>query len=184
MPATPFEAWSLCIQAAVFAMLLAVLVVFAVAMDRNSRTTRTRGATIVSFQFAGSPQRAHSIMDRWGEAGRRAARRDLVLDIGLIVAYALGLSVVFSSAVAGVQAQAGSAWAWVARLFAWLPLLAGVCDLIENGALAQSLRLFGEEPGSLRGWPRAARVAATAKWGSLGLCGGWATLVLWPLLVP
>ena len=108
------------------------------------------------------------------------------MDLGLILGYAVGLSVAFSSAVAGVCDVGGPCWAAAARLFVWIPLLAGAADLGEDFCLAMTLthdRKLGES-SSLNGWPRAASILARVKFSLLALSIGWAALVLWPLLVP
>jgi hypothetical protein len=130
-------------------------------------------------------EKAQAILTGWGADGRRAARRDLWLDLGLILGYAVGLSVAFSSAVSGVDAAASGCRASAARLFAWVPLLAGAADLAENGCLAPTLASYAQDDAKkLSGWPHAASVLSRTKFVLLGLSAGWALLVLWPLLVP
>jgi hypothetical protein len=183
----PFECWPFSTQATLFGAMLAVFVGFSLLMKRDAKVMKDGGAGIVAFELAGTAAKAHVILTNWGEKGRRAVRRDLWLDIGLIVGYAVGLSVAFSSAVAGVFDAAGPCWALTARLFAWLPLLAGAADLGEDYCLARTLTLYNRDPEhatTLSGWPRAASILARTKFTLLALLVGWLALVLWPLLVP
>jgi hypothetical protein len=185
--AAPFESWPFCAQAALFSATLAVFVVVAMLMSRDAKAMKAGGAGIVTFELAGTADMAHAILTKWGADGRRAARRDLWLDVGLILGYAVGLSVVFSSAVAGVSDAGGPCWAAAARLFAWLPPLAGVADLGEDFCLARTLRAYHrnpKEPSQLNGWPQVASILARAKFSLLAVSAGWAVLVLWPLLIP
>ena len=72
-------------------------------------------------------------------------------------------------------------------VFGWVPLLAGAADLGEDFCPAMTLTHCDDNlEGSwkLNGWPRAASILARVKFSLLGLSIGWATLVLWPLLVP
>jgi hypothetical protein len=55
------------------------------ALERQMR--RCGGPGIVAFELAGNPTRAQRIMNAWGEAGRRAARRSLQLDFGYMATY-------------------------------------------------------------------------------------------------
>ncbi|OBA87076.1 hypothetical protein A5662_02680 [Mycobacteriaceae bacterium 1482268.1] len=183
--AAPFESWAFCAQSALFSAMAMTLVVFTLAMRSNATAMRAGGTGIIGLQRAGSADKAHAILTAWGVDGRRSARRDLWLDLGLIVGYAVGLSVAFSSAVSGIADAAGQWWALAARLFAWLPLLAGVVDIAENGFLAVILARYDEgNPKSLDGWPRGASVLSRIKFFLLALALGWVALVLWPLLVP
>jgi hypothetical protein len=183
--AAPFESWPFCTQTALFTAMLATVIVVKILMKQNGRVLPSGIPGFVALQKAGSAEKAQAILTGWGADGRRAARRDLWLDLGLVLGYAVGLSVAFSSAVSGVDAAASGCWASAARLFAWVPLLAGAVDLAENGCLAATLASYKQDNAKkLGGWPHAASVLSKTKWVLLGLSAGWALLVLWPLLVP
>jgi len=184
---SPFESWPYWAQAALFAAMLAVVIVFWMLMKPDAKAMKAGGAGIVTLELAGTADKAHVILTNWGAEGRRAARRDLWLDLGLILGYAVGLSVAFSSAVAGVCDVGGPGWAAAAWLFVWIPLLAGAADLGEDFCLAMTLTRYDhklEEPSKLNGWPRSAFVLARVKFSLLASAIGWAALVLWLLLVP
>jgi len=60
--AAPFESCPFCAQTALFSSVLAMFIVFAVAMHRNAEAMRAGGTGIVGLQRAGSPAKAHKIL--------------------------------------------------------------------------------------------------------------------------
>src|SRR5690349_24970428 len=69
-------------------ILLAVAVVaLLVAMKPAEDRMTENGPGIVSFELAGSADRSQEIQDEWGEDGRDAARQQLWIDYGFMLAY-------------------------------------------------------------------------------------------------
>jgi hypothetical protein len=131
--------------------------------------------TIVSYEFAWTPERAARMFAVWGEAGMRAARESLWIDFLFMPAYAL-----LFAGLALAEARAARA-AWARRVGKWpvaLPFGAWLLDAIENVALLQVLSSSGAggQPAAL---PLAvAGTAAALKFGLLALCtvyivGAW-----------
>src|ERR1700733_15213499 len=56
------------------------------ACEREMMQTGRPG--IIPFELAGTPERAQQMMHGWGEEGRAAARRSLILDYPFLAAYA------------------------------------------------------------------------------------------------
>ena len=89
---------------------------------------------IVSFELAGSTEKAGAILTSWNDAARISAAFNLVLDYLFMLAYATAIGL--GSLVAG-EALARRGWP-LARLGPWLGwalILAALCDAIENRAL-------------------------------------------------
>ncbi len=115
---------------------------------------------IVSFELAGTVERATEILDDWGPDGRAGVERAIQLDYGFLIAYAV-LLVLASSAVA--IAARTRAWVkteqWGWRLAA-LVLVAALLDAVENTLLLQTLGDYIS--GSIGGLPVAAAAGAAA----------------------
>lgn len=89
---------------------------------------------IVSFELAGSSEKAGAILTSWNEAARISAAFNLGLDYLFMLAYAAAIGL--GSFLAG-EVLARRGWP-LARLGPWLGwglILAAVCDAIENRAL-------------------------------------------------
>ncbi|MEA2312436.1 MAG: hypothetical protein QOE28_2404 [Solirubrobacteraceae bacterium] len=112
-----------------------VTVVFGAAMVPALVTASSHGASVLSFEFAATSQRAHSIVSGWGHAGRMAARWQLVLDYGFIVGYATTLAVACSRRSKQLFARGSWPAAAVGTQLAWAAVLAGLADCVQNAAL-------------------------------------------------
>jgi hypothetical protein len=130
----------------------------------------TGGPGIITFELAGTPERARRITDVWGSDGRRAARRSLLLDYAFPPTYAclqaLGCTVTgdrYGARGRRVRAAGGGA-------LAWGQLAAAGFDYVENTALL--LILAGRDGRT----PALARRAALAKFALL--FAGWGYMLL------
>lgn len=98
---------------------------------------------IVHFEFAGKPEKAQTIVDSWGEAGRAALVNQVLVDYAFLIAYpsaiALGILLVLRNT------SSRRAWAF-GRFLAWGQLAAGLLDAIENAALIGILRGHVQSP--------------------------------------
>jgi hypothetical protein len=100
---------------------------------------------IVRYEFAWSAERAKEMFERWGEAGRDAARSSLRYDVPYLLAYPF-----LFSALTLLAARAGPEK--YAPLGVWLavaPFAAAVFDALENAALWRALDLFQQPPEGL-----------------------------------
>ena len=112
---------------------------------------------IVSFELAGSSQRAQEILGSWDVHAQLRAAFSLGLDYVFMLAYSatIGLACIW----AGEALQAyGWPLAGLGRLLAWSQWLAALLDGLENIALVAVLfgRVFAP-------WPQLAQWSAAAK---------------------
>jgi hypothetical protein len=147
-----------------FGVAQTVLFVPLAALDM--RMQRAGGPGNIAFELAGTPQRARSIMGRWGEEGRRAARASLLLDYPFLVSYTgFGLA---ATAIAAEELPAPLAA--LAPAVAAGQVVAAACDAAENTAL------LGVLAGREESLAPVARGFARAKFALLGV--GWAYSLL------
>jgi hypothetical protein len=113
------------------------------------------GPGIVAFEVEFTSENARETLREWGEEGRDSATLSLWLDYAFLVAYAA----FFSLAVAAVCEALG----WRRWLFlATFPLIAAVCDAIENANLLLAIGQDGDQP-----FPFLAGVFAVVKFATL-----------------
>ena len=110
-----------------------LLMLVQAAFNRRLRSVAApRG--IVSFQLAGTVDRARAIVGSWDDPARSSAKRGLWLDYLYLLSYASAL--VLGCIWAARQLAAVSPWLeWAGGMLAWLMVLAAVFDSLENLAL-------------------------------------------------
>ena len=157
-----------------FLSLLALtLILFAVfrVLDASLRTPAAPNG-IVSYELAGTPAAAQSILASWDARDRLFAAFGLGLDYLFMPAYALALSL-------GILLTAGRHAGAFAKLGAWMgwgALAAALFDAVENFSLWQFL--LGDFQAL---WPRLASICATVKFALLLLGLAYALIGwLWP----
>jgi hypothetical protein len=143
-------------------VLLAVAVVALLAAMKPAEDRMTdNGAGIVSFELAGSADRSQEIQDEWGEDGRDAARQQLWIDYGFMLAYGAFL-VLAAAAIRDLSRSRG--WRRLIAVGAIAVPAGGIaagCDAIENACLLLTLDGAGS-------WaPVTATVFAVAKFALL-----------------
>jgi hypothetical protein len=143
-------------------VLLAVTVMALLAAMKPAEDRMTEnGPGIVSFELAGSADRSQEIQDEWGEDGRDAARQQLWIDYGFMLAY--GAFLVMAAAATRDLARSRGWPRLVAIGVLAVPAggIAAGCDAIENACLLLTL-------GDAGSWaPVTATVFATAKFALL-----------------
>ena len=117
---------------------------------------------ITPFELARTPERADRIMDRWGEDGRPAGRRSLLLDFPFLTAYTTFNVALTSRITVALPDRGANRLAAAAPAMAATQIAAGACDAIENTAL------LGVLAGRSDRLPALARRAAIAKFALLG----------------
>jgi hypothetical protein len=138
-------------------ILVAVAIVSGAAMLPAMGTMDDHGASLFAFEGAASVERSAEILAGWGDAGKRAAWWQLVLDIPFLLAYGL-FAAGACAAVAARAARLGRArLSRVATLAVWLGPLAAAADFAQNIALALVLRGHVVQP-----WPRISAVCGLA----------------------
>jgi len=144
--------------------LAATLIVWWLMRTPEAQMQAAGGYGIVDYELAYSPQTASTILSAWGEAGQQAARRSLLIDFGFMPSYGLlfaGLTLLIARGQAGALNRVG-------RWLAFAPLVAALCDALENVML---LTMLGS--GASAGPPLVAGVAATIKFGLLLIVIGY-----------
>jgi len=141
---------------------LAVAVVALLAAMKPAEDRMTdNGPGIVSFELAGSADHSQEIQDEWGEDGRDAARQQLWIDYGFMLAYGAFL-VLAAAATRDLACSRG--WRRLVALGAVAVPAGGVaagCDAVENACLLLTL-------GGAGAWaPVTASVFAVAKFALL-----------------
>ena len=111
----------------------------------------TGGPGILAFELEFTSDNARDTLAQWGDAGQDDARLSLWLDFLFLVAYAAFFSLAI---LALIDALGWRRWEFLAAF----PLIAAVCDAIENGALLLTIGQDGDQP-----WPFIAGVFASIK---------------------
>lgn len=116
------------------------------------------GHSILAFEFCAGAGDAERILTDWGEEGRDAARASLLLDFPFLLAYSTFLF-------------CANGW----RVGRAAAVVAGACDVVENGALLLVL------DGRTEGWPVVAQTFATVKFAAVAVAvgGAVASLARW-----
>ena len=145
-------------------VLLAVAVLALLAAMQPAETRMTdNGPGMVPFELAGSAHRSEEIQAEWGEEGRDAARQQLWIDYGFILAYGAFL-VLAAAAIRDLARSRG--WRRLVTVGAFAVPAGGIaagCDAIENACLLLTL-------GGAGSWaPVTATAFATAKFALLVL---------------
>ncbi|KAF0242696.1 MAG: hypothetical protein FD167_3844 [bacterium] len=131
-------------------------------LDQSLRN-QTTPQGIISFQLASSETKTKAIVDSWNAASRDTALFSLGLDYLFLFIYPLTLSLMCHLVASRIW-QGQSFVSKLGSLLAWLVLLAGLLDAIENYSLLQILKF-----SDYIFWPILAKYCATAKFGLIGL---------------
>jgi hypothetical protein len=147
-------------------------------MAEPGRLMRRRGAGIIAFELAGSATRLNAIRNTWGDAGQSAACKSLLVDTVLFVpGYALLTSIVAAGCADEVAFRTTTSFGGITRVVAWLALVAGSLDLVENLALALVLH------GHVAVWGRVSQACAGLKFAAIGASVLWLALFVIPVVV-
>lgn len=182
MIAPPFEPQGITLLTLTAAALVLVLVGMGL-MSKPRREIRAAGGPgMLAFELAGTDRAVRAILDRWGEEGQQAARRQLVADFVFIAGYTAALVALAGGSVDTVAQRSWLGFADAGALLAWGALVAGVLDVIENACLLRILAGASERAVNIAAaW--VARVAAVAKFFLLGVVIAWLLLWVLPLVV-
>jgi hypothetical protein len=143
------------------ALLAVAIVALLAAMNPAEQRMTDHGPGMVPFELAGSADRSQEIQEEWGEDGRDAARQQLWIDYGFMLAY--GAFLVLAAAATRDLARSRG-WLRLVAVGALAVPAGGIaagCDAIENACLLLTL-------GGAGSWaPVAATIFATAKFALL-----------------
>lgn len=151
-----------------FAFLAGTLIVAAI-MQGVGAPLKTSAAPmgIVSYELAGTPEGAASILSSWDGRVREYAAFGLGLDYLFMPTYALALALGVLLALGRHTGRLASLGNWVG----WGSLAAALFDATENLALWRVL--LGE---ALSAWPQVAAICATIKFALILIGLGYAVL--------
>jgi|SRR5215203_5601044 len=113
---------------------VATLVLFGLMSPMEDRM-QANGPGMVPFELSGGQERAEEILAEWGEDGRDAARDQLWIDYGFMLAYGafLGLA---GAAVRDLCRRRGlRRLAGIGSMAAWFGPIAAAFDALENACL-------------------------------------------------
>jgi hypothetical protein len=134
---------------------LATLVLFVVLGIIDEEIKETGGPGIVPFEVEFTSENARETLAQWGEDGRDSAKLSLWLDYLFLISYAAFFSLAVAAACEALN--------WRRWLFlATFPLIAAVCDAIENANLLLAIGQDGDQP-----FPFLAGVFAVLKFATL-----------------
>ena len=123
------------------------------------RENEPGGHDIVSFEFAGSVQRANEILAAWRAAGvEQMAKYIQLADIVYPVVYSAALAGCAIAAGHALRRAGADRMARVAPTIAWVAFAAAVFDYVENIGLAIALWHRPIAP-----WPLVSSIAAALK---------------------
>lgn len=149
-------------QRALVLLAVAALALLAAMQPAEERMT-DNGPGIVAFELAGSADRSQEIQAEWGEDGRDAARQQLWIDYGFMLAY--GAFLVLAAAATRDLARSRG-WQRLTTFGALAVPAGGIaaaCDAVENACLLLTLGGAGD-------WaPITATVFAVAKFALLAI---------------
>lgn len=143
------------------ALLAVAMLALLAAMQPAEQRMTDNGPGMVPFELAGSAERSQEIRAEWGEDGRDAARQQLWIDYGFMLAY--GAFLVLAAAATRDLARSRG-WRRLIALGALAVPAGGIaaaCDAVENACLLLTL-------GGAGGWaPVTATVFAAVKFALL-----------------
>jgi hypothetical protein len=134
---SPFDRVSESAQPALLLILTILVIGLVVRLSLFDRALTTPEAPlgIVSYELAGSAERAAAILDSWSQAGRSAAMFVQGLDAFFLVAYTSWLSL----ACVRLGGRLSGSWRRACFATSWAVLLAAPLDALENFSLVQQL---------------------------------------------
>jgi hypothetical protein len=105
------------------------------AMSPMEDRMQASGPGMVPFELSGGQDRADEILAEWGEDGREAARDQLWIDYGFMLAYGLFLGLAAAAVRDLCRARGLERLARAGRVGVWLGPLAAGFDALENACL-------------------------------------------------
>jgi hypothetical protein len=148
-----------------------VILLLAMSPDEN-RMTDTGGPGIVPFELSGGQHRADEILAEWGEDGQDAAREQLWIDFGFLLAYGSFLTFALATALDIARTRGWRRLAAIGGVVVFFGALGASFDALENVCLLLTLG------GAGAAFPLLATVFATCKFTLLTLAIAYLIVVL------
>jgi hypothetical protein len=127
----------------------AATVLLYLAMIPSFHGMSDHGASLGSFEDASSVGESTEIVTEWGDAGRDAARNQLLIDLPFLVSYALFLAGACMFVAARAKRVGRERLRRIAEVLAWCGPIAAAFDIAQNISLALILDGHHNQP-----WPR------------------------------
>jgi hypothetical protein len=132
------------------------------AMSPTEDRMQANGPGMVPFELSGGQERADEILAEWGEDGRDAAREQLWIDYGFMLAYGAFLGLAGAAVRDRCRRHGLGRLAAAGGIAVWLGPLAAAFDAFENACLLLTVGGHGAP------FPSLATVFATCKFALLG----------------
>lgn len=133
------------------------MVLLLLAMSPAEDTMKDNGPGMVPFELTGGQGRADEILAEWGDEGQDAAREQLWIDFGFLIAYGTFLTLALG-AVRDMARRANlGRLAGIGAVVVWFGALGAGFDALENVCLLLTLG------GSGAAFPLLATIFATCK---------------------
>jgi len=127
----------------------------------ESRMTDTGGPGMVPFEVSGGQHRADEILAEWGEDGQDAAREQLWIDFGFMLAYGAFLTFALTTVLDLARKRGWRHLAAVGGVVVFFGAFGASCDALENICLLLALGAAGAA------FPLLATIFATCKFALL-----------------
>src|SRR5215207_1566154 len=118
---------------------------------------QANGPGMVTFELAGGQERADEILSEWGDDGRDAARDQLWIDYGFMLAYGIFLGLASALLRDLCRDRGLRRLAAIGAVATWLGPLAAGFDALENACLLLTVGAAGAA------FPLLATIFATSK---------------------
>jgi hypothetical protein len=119
-----------------------VLLLLAMSPAEN-RMKDTGGPGMVPFELSGGQHRADEILAEWGEDGQDAAREQLWIDFGFMLAYGSFLTFALATALDLARKRGWRRLAAIGGVVVFFGALGASCDALENVCLLLTLNSAG-----------------------------------------
>jgi hypothetical protein len=136
--------------------LAALTLLCGAAMLPAMRTMASHGASLITFESAGSVSRSQEIVTEWGSSGKAAMWWQLALDTPFLIGYGLFLAGACAAVARRACATGRPRLERTAMVMVWLGPIAAAADLAQNVSLALVLTGHMAQP-----WPRISAIAGS-----------------------
>ena len=134
-----------------------MVILFCAMSPEENRMTDTGGPGMVPFELSGGQGRADEILAEWGEDGQDAAREQLWIDFGFMLAYGSFLTFALTTVLNIARTRGWRRLAAIGGVVVFFGALGASFDALENICLLLTLR------GAGASFPLLATVFATCK---------------------
>jgi hypothetical protein len=118
---------------------IATVVLLLAMSPAENRMMDTGGPGMVPFELTGGGDRADEILAEWGEAGQDAAREQLWIDFGFLLAYGSFLTFALTATRDLARVRNWRRLAAIGAVVAYFGVLAAGFDALENTCLLLTL---------------------------------------------